>query len=133
MSKLIFLYWVVSAALLLVSCKKDPLPVLVPTPIDHPTPALPTTGNKENDPLNFGNPTQAQTALSYTGNDLMDQNFYKLAFSSTANIPVWVAWHFQSEDIGGTPRQDDFREDPSLPNIWYRVPASAFSGSGFDR
>lgn len=133
MRKLTIFFWVASTAMVTVSCKKEPVPVIQPPLVENPLPVLPTSQNRENDPVNFGNPTKAQTLFSFTGNYLMDQSFYKIAYSSIRNIPLWVAWHFQSENIGGTPRQDDFRPDEALPAPWYKVQSNSFSGSGFDR
>jgi endonuclease G, mitochondrial len=105
------------------SCKKDsnePAPVPTPTVTD-------------NDPLLFGNPTDAKTNAALSENYLLDQTFYKTAYSSSRAIPVWVAWHLQSEDIGSTARQDDFRSDPKLPSNWYKAENFSYSGSYFDR
>ena len=35
--------------------------------------------------------------------------------------------------IGDAPRQNNFRADVALPEGWYKVTTSAYSGSGFDR
>jgi len=87
----------------------------------------------ENDPLYLGNPTNAQTSISFPGNYLKNNNYYKLGYSQSRGTPVWVAWHLQSEDLGSTPRQNDFRPDISLPAGWYQVQNSSYTGSGFDR
>lgn len=116
-----------SLVLIISSCKKptdQPAPTPVPPPVVTPA---------DNDPLLFGNPTNAKTNATFSDNYLMDQTFYKIAYSSSRAIPVWVGWHLQSEDIGSTPRQDDFRGDPKLPTNWYKVETSNYSGSLFDR
>ncbi len=101
-----------------VSCRKQNDPVFVPV---------------ENSPTNPGNPTNAIPMVSFPENYLKNNNYYELAYSRSRAIPVWVAWHFQSEDKGSTPRQDDFRPDTELPVGWYQVQANSYSGSGFDR
>lgn len=96
--------------------------------------ALPPPGTPvDNDPINLGNPTNAQPLASFPENYLKDNNYYKLAYSQTRGTPVWVAWHLQSEDVGSTPRQDDFRPDPDLPGGWYQVTTASYTGSGFDK
>jgi endonuclease G, mitochondrial len=120
---LAFLSFVIIAS----SCKKDkddPAPTPVPPPVVNPA---------DNDPLLFGNPTNATTNAAFPNNYLLNQVYYKTAYSSTRAIPVWVGWHLQSEDIGSTPRQDDFRGDPKLPTNWFKVETSNYSGSLFDR
>ena len=94
-----------------------------------PAPGIPG----DNDPLNLGNPTNAIASVSFPENYLKDNGYYKLAYSQSRGTAVWVAWHLQSEDLGSTPRQDDFRPDTNLPPGWYQVQSYSYSGSGFDR
>jgi endonuclease G len=101
---------------------------------DTPPPPAPIVNNvPEDDPLYLGNPTNAQNSTSYPENYLKNNTYYTLAYSRSRAIPVWVAWHLQSEDQGSTARQDDFRPDTGLPTGWYQVQANSYSGSGFDR
>lgn len=85
----------------------------------------------DNDPLLPGNPTNA-TTTSQT-NYLKDNGFYKIAYHRNRGIPVWVGWHLQSEDVGTTPRQDNFRADDALPGTWYHVETTDYNAGGFDR
>lgn len=94
-------------------------------------PAPPTAVIIDNDPLLPGNPTNA-TNTSQT-NFLKDNGFYKIAYHRNRGIPVWVGWHLQSEDIGTTSRQDDFRADNALPASWYHVQDFDYTNGGFDR
>lgn len=119
-----------SALLFFASCKKNNEDITPPPP---PPPPPPVVVIGENDPLYMGNPTNAQTLTSLPENYLKDNGFYKLAYSRTRGIPVWVGWHLQSEDMGSAPRQDDFRGDAALPAGWYQVQDNSYSGSGFDR
>lgn len=48
-------------------------------------------------------------------------------------IPNWVSWHLDKGWLGTAPRQDDFRSDMSLPSGLYKVQATDYTGSGFDR
>jgi endonuclease G, mitochondrial len=120
--------WACCALLLLASCKKSSDDTVTPPP---PPPPPVVTG--DNDPLTPGNPTQAQTLTSLPENYLKDNGFYKLAYSKSRGIPVWVAWHLESADDGNTPRQDDFRGDTQLPAGWYQVQTNDYTGSLFDR
>ncbi len=101
------------------------------TPDPTPPPVPVVVG--ENDPIYTGNPTNAQPSSAYPENYLKDNSYYRIGYSSSRGIPTWVAWHLQSEDIGSTPRQDDFRADSGLPSGWFRAEDAHYSGSGFDR
>ena len=116
--------FILSLTLFVTSCKKKTDDILQPS--------LPVIIG-DNDPLNLGNPTNAQASVSYPENYLKDNNYYKLAYSKSRGIPVWVAWHLQSEDKGSTPRQNDFRSDTALPFSWYQVQSASYTGSGFDK
>ncbi len=119
--------WLLCLGLFIASCKKKTEDIITPPPPPPPAAA------GDDDPLLPGNPTQAQNSASFPENYLKDNGYYKLAYSRSRGIPVWVAWHFQSEDKGSTPRQDDFRPDAQLPPGWYQVQATDYSGSFFDR
>jgi endonuclease G, mitochondrial len=86
----------------------------------------------DNDHILLGNPTNATPNAGNGGNYFKDNIYYKLAYSSSRGIPVWVSWHLQSSDVGTTPRQDDFRPD-NLPSSYYAVSSSSYNSSGFDR
>jgi endonuclease G, mitochondrial len=87
----------------------------------------------ENDALLLGNPTGARRSAEFSENYLMSEATYHVAYSATRGIPVWVGWHLQSEDLGAAPRQDDFRENPKVPDSWVKVTPSSYSSSNFDR
>jgi endonuclease G len=110
----------------LVSCKRD-----TPDNNNNTNPTTPTTA--DNDHILPGNPSNAQTNATYTTNYLRDYVYYKISYNSAMGTPNWVAWHLQSDDMGSTPRQDDFRADNLLPTAWYKVSSTSYSGSGFDR
>jgi endonuclease G len=116
-----------SFTLFIASCTKKADDTIPPPP--PPVPGVPT----DNDPILFGNPTNAQASPAFPENYLKENSYYKIAYSRSRAIPVWVAWHFQSEDRGSTPRQDDVRPDTQLPAGWYQVQSNSYSGSGLDR
>ncbi|MEQ1677577.1 MAG: DNA/RNA non-specific endonuclease, partial [Chitinophagaceae bacterium] len=87
----------------------------------------------DNDPILYGNPTEAQTNATFSTNYLKNSAYYKIGYNEQRGISNWVAWHLQSEDLGGTPRQDDFRPDTDLPAGYYQVQNSSYTGTNFDR
>lgn len=95
-----------------------------------PTPT-PTPSTSEH--LTMGNPSNAVTNVNQPNNYLMEKAQYSLSYSRDNGGPNWVSWHLDTTWLGSAPRQDDFRADTTLPTGWYRVQATDYSGSGFDR
>ena len=87
----------------------------------------------ENDHMYFGNPSNATFSLGNFNNYLMRKDYNSLSYSSDRGTPNWVSWHLFSNDLGSVPRQDDFREDNTLPGGWYRVLDFSYNSTGFDR
>jgi len=85
------------------------------------------------DPLIFGNPSNATPDISNENNYLMLKPQYSLSYNRSKATPNWVAWRLDSTWVGTTPRQDDYRPDPALPAGWYQVLDTDYSGSGYDR
>src|ERR1044071_1714298 len=83
--------------------------------------------------LTMGNPSNAVTDTAQPNNYLLDKTQYAVGYSRDKGRPNWVSWHLDSTWMGSTPRQDDFRADTTLPAGWYRVTATDYTGSGFDR
>jgi endonuclease G len=81
----------------------------------------------------MGNPSDATADPAQPTNYLLAKPQYVMSYHRDRGIPNWVSWHLDSTWIGTTPRQDDFRNDPSLPAGWYQVQNTDYSGSGFDR
>jgi endonuclease G len=96
----------------------SPTPTPTPTPSEH---------------LTMGNPSNAVTNVLQPNNYLMEKPQYSMSYSRDNGGPNWVSWHLDTSWLGSAPRQDDFRADTSLPTGWYRVQATDYSGSGFDR
>ena len=118
---------VILSVILLVSCRKEAADPIVPPP---PNPVAPTL--QDNDHILLGNPTNAVADPLNMTNYLANRVYFKLGYNSLRSIPTWVSWHYQSEDLGSTPRQDNFRPD-NLPSSFYPVTSSSYTGSGFDR
>lgn len=96
------------------------------SPTPTPTPTLSVH-------LTMGNPSNAVTNVLQPNNYLMEKQQYSMSYSRDNGGPNWVSWHLDTSWLGSTPRQDDFRADTTLPSGWYRVLATDYSGSGFDR
>jgi endonuclease G len=83
--------------------------------------------------LTMGNPSNATQDVNQPANYLMVKEGYALSYHRDRGIPNWTSWHLDSTWLGSAPRQNDFRNDPSLPSGWYQVQGTDYSGSGFDR
>ena len=96
--------------------------------LSQPAPVI-----NDNDHMYFGNPSNAAFLTDSINNYLIRKDYYAVSYSRDRGTPNWVSWHLFSNDIGSTPRQDDFREDITLPAGWYQVTNASHTSSGFDR
>ena len=64
---------------------------------------------------------------------ILDHTYYVLSYNPTNYDPNWVSWHLGADDIGSAARQDNFAADTLLPAMYYRVKATDYQGSGYDR
>jgi endonuclease G len=83
--------------------------------------------------LTLGNPSGAAEDVLMSSNYLMEKPQYALSYNSDRGTPNWVSWHLDNTWLGTAERQDDFRQDNTLPQTWYLVQPTDYSGSGFDR
>lgn len=85
--------------------------------------------------LTMGNPSNAVMNTNQPCNYLLEKSQYVLSYCSTKNQANWVSWHLDPSWLGSTPRQDDFREDTTLPAGFYQVQETdyQFATYGFDR
>jgi endonuclease G len=83
--------------------------------------------------LTMGNPSNAVADVGQPTNYLLDKPQFAVSYHRDKGRPNWVSWHLASSWLGSTPRQDDFRNDATLPAGWYQVQGTDYSGSGFDR
>jgi endonuclease G len=83
--------------------------------------------------LVMGNPSNAVVNVNQPGNYLLDKLQYAVSYNRDLGRPNWVSWHLASNWLGGAPRQNDFRNDTTLPAGWYQVQGTDYTGSGFDR
>jgi endonuclease G len=83
--------------------------------------------------LTMGNPSNAVVDVNQPGNYLLDKPQYAVSYNRDKGRPNWVSWHLSNVWLGSVTRQNDFRNDTTLPAGWYQVQATDYSGSGFDR
>ena len=83
--------------------------------------------------LLFGNPSNATTDINNPDNYLLLRDQYALSYNDSRKMANWSSWQLNSSWLGNAPRQDDFREDTSLPPGLYQVSEDDYVGSGFDR
>lgn len=83
--------------------------------------------------LTFGNPTDAATDVNQPNNYLMEKPEFALSYNRDRGTPNWVSWHLDDSWVGSLARVDTFRPDPAVPSDWYRVQATDYFNSGFDR
>ncbi|HZT58599.1 MAG TPA: DNA/RNA non-specific endonuclease [Pyrinomonadaceae bacterium] len=83
--------------------------------------------------LTMGNPTNAVVDVNQPNNYLLDKPQYAVGYSRDNGRPNWVSWHLDSTWLGSATRQNDFRNDTTLPSGWYQVQGTDYTGSGFDR
>jgi DNA/RNA endonuclease G (NUC1) len=83
--------------------------------------------------LTMGNPSGATADLNLPNNYLMAKPEFALSYNRERGGPNWVSWHLDDSWVGTLDRVDTFRADPAVPPDWYRVQATDFVGSGFDR
>jgi endonuclease G len=93
----------------------------------------PSSAAPDNDHIALGNPSNAKADINFPTNYLLEKYQYKLSYNRDQGKPNWVSWHLDASWVGSAPRQDDFRPDSTLPTGWYRVLATDYQGTGFDR
>ncbi|MEB3295772.1 MAG: DNA/RNA non-specific endonuclease [Synechococcales bacterium] len=95
------------------------------------TSQLSTQARRTEGHLALGNPSNA--GVTDPNNYLLTKKQYILSYNNAKRIPNWVSWRLTRADLGEVPRSNEFRMDETLPQGWYRVKASDYSGSGYDR
>ena len=81
----------------------------------------------------MGNPSNAVADLQQGDNYLMEKPSFALSYNKDKGTPNWVSWHLEDTWTGALPRTDTFRADPAVSPDWYRVQATDYSASGFNR
>jgi len=83
--------------------------------------------------LTMGNPSNAVADLLTPNNYLMEKPTYATSYNRDKGTPNWVSWHLDTSWFGSLARVDTFRPDPRVSPDWYRVQATDYFSSGFDR
>ncbi|HEX9506118.1 MAG TPA: DNA/RNA non-specific endonuclease, partial [Acidimicrobiia bacterium] len=83
--------------------------------------------------LTMGNPSGATADINTPNNYLMEKPEFALSYNRDLGRPNWVSWHLDTSWFGTLTRVDTFRPDPAVPPDWYRVQATDFFSTGFDR
>ncbi|HYU40838.1 MAG TPA: DNA/RNA non-specific endonuclease [Vicinamibacteria bacterium] len=83
--------------------------------------------------LTMGNPSAATPDVNTPNNYLMEKPEFALSYNRDRGTPNWVSWHLDDSWTGNLVRNDTFRPDPAVPPDWYRVQATDFFSTGFDR
>jgi endonuclease G len=91
----------------------------------------PTRSPSRNPHLLLGNPSQAGTGNP--NNWLVERSQYALSYNRDRGTANWVSWQLNADWLGETERQDNFRQDGSLPKGVYQVTPNDYRDSGFDR
>jgi DNA/RNA endonuclease G (NUC1) len=84
------------------------------------------------DPLLFGNPSNALPVVENENNYLMVKAAYSMSYNRGRNEANWVAWRLDSSWIGSA-NDGNFAPDTTLPAGWYQVQPFDYTGSGYDR
>lgn len=95
--------------------------------------AIPGAPPSTSEHLVMGNPSNAVADANLPMNYLLEKPQYVMSYHRDRGISNWVSWHLDLSWRGGAPRQNDFRNDTSLPSGWYQVQGTDYQGSGFDR
>jgi endonuclease G len=102
-------------------------PALRPDSPHVPNPMAARVASSEN--VALGIPTDGDPTDDY----LIDQQVYVVSYNPTRRAPNWVSWQLSREQLGHVRRNNDFRPDVKLPEVFYRVTSRDYANSGYDR
>ncbi len=101
--------------------------------ISFPLPSITADAVRDN-PLAFGNPSDATNDISNKFNFLMVKDGYSFSYNDSLGYPNWVGWHLNVAWRGNSGRYNGkFKEDKSLPEGFLHLTHNDYSNSGFDR
>ncbi|MEM6298536.1 MAG: DNA/RNA non-specific endonuclease [Bacteroidota bacterium] len=98
--------------------------------LEEETPATPSSEKDPEAHLLLGNPSNANNDPD---NYLLKKDEFVVSYNRSRGTANWVSWHLSQAWNGNAERRDDFRQDPDLPEDWFRAGANDYRGSGFDR
>lgn len=93
----------------------------------------PISSATNNRNLLLGNPSNAVSSVASTDNYLMVKPQYAMSYNSKTKTANWVSWQLNRSWMGSADRKNDFRPDDTLPDAWYKVRPTDYTGSGYDR
>ena len=131
-SRILVLSVLIAFSAIIISCEKENVQPISTSPVTIQKASLAAAATRDNN-MALGNPSGAVASTSYPTNYLMTKTQYTMSYNNTKKTCNWVSWHLSSAWIGSTARQDNFRNDATLPTGWVQVGGTDFSGSGFDR
>jgi len=82
--------------------------------------------------MQLGNPSGATTDTNNHDHYLIQRSIQALDYSDNLGQPVWASWDLTAADLG-TNSSGSWSADTNLPPNFYRVPTTAYVGSGYDR
>ena len=94
----------------------------------------PTTNPLGKASLSFASVSEEMAIPAYTSSDIVVQHTgYTLCYSEEHEQPYWVAYLLTADEVfsGEEDRNDNFREDPSIPTG--SATLADYKGSGYDR
>jgi len=84
--------------------------------------------------MQLGNPSAATPDTNNHSHYLIQRSIEALDYNDNRGQANWASWDLTSGDANGAvARQDSYAADKSLPPNFYKVAASEYSLSGFDR
>lgn len=87
--------------------------------------------SQDNDPLLFGNPSNATVNESNENNFLLRHTTFVMSYNRSRGTNNWVAWHLDKSNRGAEGRSNAFAADALLPESW-RIKSTDYHGK-FDR
>ncbi len=82
--------------------------------------------------MQLGNPSGATADTNNHNHYLIQRAVEAIDYSDNLGQPNWASWDLTAVDLG-TNSAGAWATDTNLPPNFYRVPSSAYSGSGYDR
>ena len=75
----------------------------------------------QNNPLFFGNPSDAVFDVSSETNYLMEKSQFTISYNNKKLIPNWVGWHLGQQDLGEAERSDKFILTELSQSVLFRL------------
>ena len=84
--------------------------------------------------MQLGNPSGATADTNNHTHYLIQRTIEAMDYNDTTGQPNWASWDLTSADANGAvPRQDSFAADTNLPAGFFKVGATNYAYSGYDR